>query len=475
MPGVRTTHREYDQYTPVWQQCDDVIDGQRAMHKAGERYLPKLTDETDTAYKARVKQTDFFNASWRTIAGLVGMAFRKDPAVEVPAAIEPYLDNIDLAGTTLYTFAKEVCEEVLEYGRLGLLVDHPPMPENVTAITQAMAERIGLRPTLKKYGPEHIINWRYSTVGNATVLTMVVLKEQAEIAKSEFEYDTEDRYRVLDLDERGQYRQRVYRIDDKGRDELVEGPIYPQMNGRALDFIPFTILGTNGAALECDEPPLIDLIDANIAHYQVNSSYRNGLHFIALPTACFFGVTEDETSGGIYIGARRALAFRDPNASASFLEFKGDGIPSIERALKDIEQRMAILGARMLADETTQVETLGATQIKRTGENSVLASIVIGVSQVLTKALEVMRDWAGASGEVKFEISREFLPAGMDPAKMRELLAAWQSGAISFEDYFLNMQQADIIRAEKTFEEHQEQVDAQGVVMPALSGSVAAA
>ena len=86
-----------------------------------------------------------------------------------------------------------------------------------------------------------------------------------------------------------------------------------------------------------------------------------------------------------------------------------------------------------------------------------------------------MRDWAGASGEVKFEISREFLPTGMDPAKMRELLAAWQSGAISFEDYFLNMQSADIIRAEKTFEEHQEQVDAQGVVMPALSGSVAAA
>ena len=474
MSGVRTTHREYDEYAEVWRTCDDVVDGQRAMHKAGERYLPKLTEEGSDAYKARVKQTDFYNATWRTIAGLVGMAFRKDPTVEVPAAIEPYMANIDLAGTTLYTFAKEVCEEVLEYGRMGLLVDHPPMPENVAAITQAMAERIGLRPTLKKYGPEHIINWRYATIGNATVLAMVVLKEEAEIAKSEFEFDEEDRYRVLDLDENGQYRQRVYRIDDKGRDELVEGPIYPQMNGRALGFIPFYIIGTNGMALECDEPPLIDLIYANIAHYQVNSSYRSGLHFIALPTACFFGATEDETNGGIYLGSRRALAFRDPNANASFLEFKGDGIPSIERALQGIEQRMAVLGARMLADETSQVETLGATQIKRTGENSVLASIVIGVSQVLTRALEVMRDWSGASGEVKFGISREFLPAGMDPAKMRELLAAWQSGAISFEDYFLNMQSADIIRAEKTFEEHREQVDSQGLAMPAPSATVAA-
>ena len=475
MSGVRTTHREYDEYAEVWRTCDDVVDGQRAMHKAGERYLKKLTDETADAYKARLSRADFYNATWRTIAGLVGMAFRKDPTIEVPAAIVPYLDNIDLAGTTLYTFAKEVCEEVLEYGRMGLLVDHPPMPENVAAITQAMAERIGLRPTLKKYGPEHIINWRYSTVGNATVLTMVVLKEEAEIAKSEFEFDEEDRYRVLDLDERGQYRQRVYRIDDKGRDELVEGPIYPQMNGRALGFIPFYILGTNGMALECDEPPLIDLIDANIAHYQVNADYRHGLHFTGLPTLFLAGVQQEEGKAPFYIGSSAAITSPHPDAKGAYIEFTGQGLGAMREALASLEQRMAVLGARMLADETSQVETLGATQIKRTGENSVLASIVIGVSQVLTRVLEVMRDWSGASGEVKFEISREFLPTGMDPAKMRELLAAWQSGAISFEDYFLNMQSADIISADKTFEQHQEQVDAQGVVMPALSGSVAAA
>lgn len=474
MSGVRTTHREYDEYAEVWRTCDDVVDGQRAMHKAGERYLPKLTEEGSDAYKARVKRADFYNATWRTIAGLVGMAFRKDPTVEVPAAIEPYLANIDLAGTTLYTFAKEVCEEVLEYGRLGLLVDHPPMPENVTSLSQKAAETRGLRPSLRKYGPEHIINWRYGKVSNAKTLTMVVLQEEAQIAKSEFEFDEENRYRVLDLDENGQYRQRVYRIDDKGRDELVEGPIYPQMFGRALDFIPFYIIGTNGMALECDEPPLIDLIDANIAHYQVNADYRHGLHFTGLPTLFLAGVQQEEGNAPFYIGSSAAITSPHPDAKGAYIEFTGQGLGAMREALASLEQRMAVLGARMLADETSQVETLGATQIKRTGENSVLASIVIGVSQVLTRALEVMRDWSGASGEVKFEISREFLPAGMDPAKMRELLAAWQSGAISFEDYFLNMQSADIIRAEKTFEEHREQVDSQGLAMPAPSATVAA-
>lgn len=459
MPGVRTTHKEYDRFIEVWKTCDDVVSGQRAMHKAGERYLPRLNDEDTSSYLARVKRSDFANYTWRTIAGLVGMAFRKQPTVTLPAAIEPFAANIDLAGTTLYTLAKEITEEVLEYGRLGLLVDHPPMPENIRALSARAAESQGLRPTLKKYAPENIINWRWIKRGNATVLGMVVLKEQAEIPKDEFEVAVEDRYRVLDLDENGFYRQRVFRIDNLGRDELVEGPIYPVMLGQPMRDITFFLLGTNGAALTCDEPPLIDLIDANVAHYQVNSDYRHGLHFTALPTLFLAGVAQEPGGKAFYIGSAAAITTPDPNAKGSYIEFTGQGLTPIKEALTALEQRMAVLGARMIADETRQAETLGATEIKRTGENSVLASIVIGVSQTIEKALRVMADWAGASGEVKFEISTEFLPTGMDPAKMRELLAAWQAGAMSFEDYFQNMQRADLIRAEKTFEQHQDEID----------------
>lgn len=466
MAGVRTTHREYDEYAEVWRTCDDVIDGQRAMHKAGERYLPKLINETSEAYDARLKRSDFYNASWRTIAGLVGMAFRKDPTVEVPAAIEPWLENIDLAGSSLYTLAKGITEDVLEYGRIGLLVDHPPMPKNVTAISQATAEQLGLRPTIKVYSAEHIINWRYQTIGNATVLALVVLKEEVEVQKSEFEFDCEDRYRVLDLDEGGRYRQRVFRIDKRGKDEQVGEDIYPQRGGQALSSLPFTILGTNGAALECDEPPLVDLIDANIAHYQVQSDYRHGLHFTALPTLFLAGVQQEEGGQPFYIGSSAAITSPHPEAKGSFIEYTGQGLMPIKDALAALEQRMAVLGARMIADESGQVETLGATQIKRQGENSVLASIVIAVSTAIQNALQTMADWAGATGDVKFEISREFLPVGLDAQRMTALLANVQAGYVSHQEYFDLLQRADVIDAGKTFEAHQEEVDASAMPAP---------
>lgn len=474
--GVRATHKKYDDLSPVWQRCSDVSDGQRAMHKRGETYLPKLKDETDAAYQARLKRSDFFNATWRTIAGLVGMAFRKAPTVTVPKSIEPFLDNIDLAGTSLTTMAQELVEEVLEYGRIGLLVDHPVVPENVTALTKIAAEAMGLRPTFKTYGAEDIRNWRTTTIGNVTVLSMVILGECAAVDDGEFAQVEEDRYRVLDLIPNAQgamtYRQRVFRVDKHGKDEQVGEDIFPLMNGNPLGFIPFYIIGPNGMSIDPEDPPLIDLVDRNVAHYQVNADYRHGLHFTGLPTPIVAGYQQDPTATQeFYIGSTTAWVFPDPQAKAFFLEFTGQGLAPMKAALEAIERQMAVLGARMIADENRQAETLGATQIKRAGENSVLSAIVNAVSVVLTNALDVMAEWAGSPGETVYEISRDFLPVAMTAQEMTSLIAAWQSGALSEAELFDLWKRGDIIDGAKTLEEHQAEIE----IAPAVPRPVAVA
>jgi hypothetical protein len=130
----------------------------------------------------------------------------------------------------------------------------------------------------------------------------------------------------------------------------------------------------------------------------------------------------------------------------------------MQQALKEIEQRMAILGARMIADETRQAETLGATQIKRAGENSVMAAIVIAVSQAFTWALEVMAEWSGADGDVVFEINREFSPVGLSSQELVAYMAAVQQGLMSDIEFYELLQRGDIVDGEKSFEEHQEEV-----------------
>ncbi len=458
--GVSSHHPEYDEYLPKWQRCSDVVDGQDAVHAAGTKYLPKLVDETDDGYKARLARSDLFNATWRTIAGLVGLAFRKEPAVVLPAGMDAYAKDITMSGVTLDSLARELVEDVLEYGRMGLLVDHPPV--NVMPANKAAAEQLGLRPALKLYEAEHMINWKYAYIRSRWTLTMVVLTEEAAIPDGEFGETCETRYRVLDLEKTGDayvYRQRVYRVNDKGEDELLEGPIYPTMNRKVLDFIPFSFVGPEGRGSCIDEPPLIDLVDANIAHYQINADYRHGLHYTALPTLFLAGVTT-ESGEKFYIGGNKAITAPDPNARGMFIEFTGAGLGAIAEALKTTTQQMAVLGARMIADESRHVETLGATQIKRAGEYSILASIVIAVSEALEWALTIFAQWAGMQGDVTYQINREFSPVPMDSQMLQALVGAWQSGAISEAELFNQLQVADVIDGHKTFEEHQAEVAA---------------
>ena len=471
--GVRATHPTYDKLSQQWRRCSDAVDGQDAMRARREEYLPKLTDEEDAAYNARLKRSDFYGAMWRTIAGLAGMAFRKPLTLEAPAGMLPLLNDVNMAGKSLDKLAKGCVEDMLEYGAFGLMVDHPPMPEGVTAISQAAAERMGLRPMIQYYEVESIINWRYARINNQHQLVQVVLKESADVGKDEFDRATEDRYRVLDLvplmGDAGQswaYRQRVFRINEKGEDQLVS-EAYPLMGNRALDRIPFKIVG----ALE--EPPLLDLADANIAHYQINSDYRHGLHFTGLPTLFLAGVTLDDGQS-IYIGGSAAITAPDPNAKAEYIEFSGQGLQETREALRALEQRMAVLGARMLADETAQAETLGGTQIKRAGENSILAATVIEVSDALTWALELFRDWMPTTGEVRYEINRDFNPAGLDAQQLTALVGAVQAGQISEQEFFDLLQRHDVVRAEKTFEEHQEEIGSQGPARPDAIGIAAA-
>lgn len=469
--GVRTTHKGYDTYSSKWKRCRDAVAGQDAMHSAKTAYLPKLVDENETSYSARIKRSNFFNGTWRTIAVLLGMMFRKPANLEVPAGIEDYLDDVTMSGTTFPSFAREVAGEVLEVGRVGILVDHPAPPENVQAITVAAAQELGLRPTMQIYHAESILNWKHRNVRNRNVLSMVVLKECASVDEGEFEVRELDRYRVLDLDAADLYRVRLFEVVD-GKDVQIGADYYPLMNGNPLGYIPFAIVGVDGVDSSLDEPPLIDLVDANIAHYQINSDYRHGLHFTGLPTLFLAGVQMEEGQK-FHVGSTAAIASSDPNAKGSFIEFTGQGLSETREALKEIKQEMAMLGARAIADETTQAETLGGTAIKRSGENSILSSIAIAVSEALEWALGIFAQWAGQSGTVEYQINRDFLPTLLDAQQLTALMGAVQAGELSSQSFFELLQRGDVVDAELTYEDERARIEAGGPPAPVVPGVAA--
>ena len=469
---VNSKHKSYTAMSAKWRRCRDVAAGQDSVYQAGALYLPKLKEQSETDYKAYQQRTSFYNASFRTIVGLVGMLFRKPPKIEVPESITELLKNVDGAGEPFQLFVQDICENTLTVGRVGVLVDYPAAPADAT---QADAQRLNLRPTMQLYTTENIINWKTGNVNNQTVLTMVVLQECVDVVIDEFECKEEERWRVLDLVdvaatetsvEGKKYRQRVFKrrsdadAQIPGAEQFIQDgdDIFPTMNNAAMSFSPFVIMGTDDVSVDVDDPPLIDLVDVNLSHYRTTADYSHGCHFTGLPTLFLAGFKKENPDDKIYIGSEAAIVTSNENAKAQFVEIKGEFL-ALEKKLDREEKQMAVLGARMLEPQIRGVESADAAAIHRKGEESVLSSMAQAISLGVSCALRWFVEWAGmdASGVV-FELNRDFYPAPLSSQMLTALLMAWQQGGLSDQELFDNMKAGEVIAQDVTIEDHQAQI-----------------
>lgn len=442
---LTTNHLDYDSMAPKWQRCRDAASGQDAVHAAGKRYLPELKKQQPDEYAAYKLRALFYNATWRTIAAMSGMLFRKAPIIEVPSIMGKHLDNITGDGDSFGVLSQKIAEDVLAVGRCGVLVDHPPVDQDATMLDYAAAD---FRPTMYFYKAEDIYNWH--TDGHR--ITMVRLKEKQVIRMDEFDFEEAEQYRILDLD-LGHYRQRIFR-KIKGKEELqqIGDDIIPVINGKRLDYIPFQFFNVSSLTAKVEEPPLIDLVNVNMAHYRATADYEHGLHYCGLPTPFICGHSSD-ASEEMYIGGNAAWIFPNPDTKVGFLEFTGAGLEPLRQSLADKQTMMAILGARMLAEQKKAAETAEAAGIHRAGENATLAVIADTLTDGLKRCLEYYAAWLGSTEEIQYRINKDFLPSPMSAADITARMGLWQAGAISLEDLINELKKGEIIAEDRSAED----------------------
>ncbi len=475
--GVRSTHKDYDAMAPLWERCADVAAGTEALRRKTTQYLPKLTDETNDEYEARLNRTTLYNATWRTIVGFLGLLFRKPAVIDVPESVQPLMDDVTLTGVPLRLFAAEVSEALLVKGRLGIWVNFPAVPDG---LTRADVEALNLRPSMSLYCAESIRNWRCDRVMNRTVLSQVILHEEYEERETEFDTKCIDRYRVLDLtqeDANGApldqfvYRIRVFEVrrnanGEGEEDVMVEGPFYPLMNGKPLNFIPFYFISPDDTTPEVDIPPFVDLVDVNLSHYRATADYEHGCHWSGIPTVVITGHTLGEGES-IRVGGAAALVFPDPMANAQMLEVGTGGFTALEKNLDRKEAQMVVLGARLLEVQKPGIEAAETALIHRSGEQSILASISQTISTGITEALKVFVAWASApSDKAAFILNRDFFHTPMPAEMINAMVKSWQTGAISFETLFENLKKGELYQPDAKVEEEKSLIAAGKAMLP---------
>lgn len=461
MPIIKNPEAQHPTYKCLlhrWKKVRDFVGGCDKVKAEGMRYLPMLSGQDSVEYDAYKLRAFFFSVTQRTLNAFVGMVFRKPSTIEAKkSVVDGFLSRCTAKRKPVEKLERAVFRELCAQGRVGLLID---LPEEADANTE---------PWIAVYSAENIINWRYGADEKGSQrLEFVVLKEEVHEPdpKNPDEVVCVEQWRELELlaaraapDEPVTWvcQYALWRKTEKkagtteqGYERIKQGVI--TVNGRALSVFPFHLIDVTDEEEGELVPPMEAIAEVNHSHYLTSADLEHGRHFTALPTPYVTGA--EKTDKQLKIGSQTAWMISEPQATVGMLEFTGNGLAALEKGLEQKRDMAAALGARMLEDQKKAVEATQTHEIRRSGETSVLATIARQASAALTGVFKTISEhFLPSIGEIKDDLNTDFSAMSLSAQDLTALVAAMQSGAISEETFFYNMEQAEMYPPGHTFDE----------------------
>ena len=446
-----------------WNVTRSVINGDQAVKKA--KLLPYLnpidvSEANNKRNESYVERAVFYNATGRTLDGLIGIAFKKDPQVNLPAFLDYLKTDCDGSENSIYQQAQSVVSNVLQAGRHGLLVD-------IDSRTN--------RPVIKSYSAESIINWRYE----GTSLVMVVLQETIEEPDG-YGLNVIDQYRELLLVE-GRYVVRLWRADKDGNPQLVvaidaNGNASDEMVARSkskssLPFIPFRFVGSRNNDSTIDDVPLYSLARLNIAHFRNSADYEDSVFYVGQAQPWIAGLTEEwrdhlEKQTTAYVGSRSPFLLPE-GGSFGFAQPSPNSL--VKEAMDQKEAQMVALGARLLDQNAVQV-----TATQNENDKEVSTSVLSMCAANTNEAYQTAISWCAAlldktlslvEEQNSFKINQDYSRVSIDAPAVTALVAMWQTGVIAKPDVRSYLRSVGILATERTDEDIDGDLETEG---PAL-------
>ena len=448
MADVTYLHHGYVKASDFWLMTERAATGYEI-----DKYIPTLNKSDNSAQNkdrndAYKERAVYYNATGRTITGLIGTAYRRQPLLEVGASLEYVEENIDGQGLGIDQQSMKATKEILKKGRSGLLVDYPATDRQTTLADQ---ESGYIRPSCVLIEAQNITNWALEKKGASMLLSLVVIKETYVIPSDDFGGEVKTQYRVLKLEE-GRYIVEIW------RQGLTSWAIYEQYeprlsSGAALDYIPFAFIGAEDNDSNIGSIPALDLSRLNIAHYRNSADYEDTAFFSGQVQPYITGLTETWRdhleSEGIYIGSRAPLLLPE-GGSFGMSQAQPNIIP--REAMSHKEQQMASLGASLI-EMGGAVKTATQAAMENQIQHSVLSLVVTNVSDAYTKALEWMGAFTGDTTEPSYEINKDFMEARLDPQMLTALIQAWQSGRYPSSDLWAKLKEGGVISPDRDDED----------------------
>lgn len=448
-----TTSAAYDYMRPKWDMISTLLGGTATMRAAGQRYLPQHPHESNDNYADRLNTTVLYNMTDLTLDSLVGKPFSdpvkvKDNLPELEG--DNFVDDVDLQGTNLHRFCRAWFREGLAKCFAHVLIDMPRVDMTVPRTLQDDLDEKN-RPYWTLISPENVLFIEYAKV-DGVIKPVHVRIWETEVVRDGFTERTVNHIRVLEPGWWYIYEQRL--------DPRTKKPIWVEVDGGMtdIDYVPLVTFYANQDGPMTGKPPLEDLANLNIAHWQSGSDQRNILTVARFPMLAVSGAHDTPNNDVMVIGPRQLLATRAENGKFYYVEHTGAAIEAGANDLEKLEQEMASYGAEFLRKRPGGT-TATARALDSAEATSPLQDMTLNFKDCVHTALWMTADWLGKKFEGQVEITTDFGPEEVKDADMRVLAEARRNRDLSRKHFLDEMKRRGALADDFDNEENVEELE----------------
>jgi hypothetical protein len=423
---------------PHWELLEALQGGTFAIRKGHRKYLPQEPREQDLSYDVRLQRSVCSPFTTRIEKMLAGMLTRKPVRLDdVTDQIREQLFDVDLQGNDLQSWLFSTSRICLRYGHVGVLVDAPKAGDNG-------------RPYWISYSPKDVLGWRYDLTDGQQKLTQLRLFEKVLVPDGLYGEKQVEQVRVLTP---GAFE--IFQKDQKGDFRVVDE------GTTSLSEIPFSVAYSNRIGLLESFPPLADIAELNLQHYQVQSDLSNQLHLSAVPLLALFGFPQSAEE----ISAGPGEAFALPTDSrAEYIEPAGNSYDAQFRRLAQIEAQINELGLAAVMGAKLVGETAEAKRIDRSQGDATMMQVAMQMQDMIDNCLRFHADYLQESQAGSSLVNRDFMGARLEPQEIQALLQLYTAGTVTQETLLLQLEAGEVLGDDFDVEAELEATQAGGLM-----------
>jgi len=423
---------------PHWELLEALQGGTFAIRKGHRKYLPQEPREQDSSYDVRLQRSVCSPYTIRIERMLAGMLTRKPVRLDdVTDQIREQLFDVDLQGNDLQSWLFSTSKLCLRYGHVGVLVDAPKAGDNG-------------RPYWISYSPKDILGWRHELTDGQQKLTQLRLSEKILVPDGLYGEKQVEQVRVLTP---GAFE--IFQKDQKGDFRVVDE------GTTSLSEIPFSVAYSNRTGVLESFPPLADIAELNLQHYQVQSDLSNQLHISAVPLLALFGFPQSAEE--ISAGPGEAFALPE-TARAEFIEPAGNSYDAQFRRLDQIVEQINELGLAAVMGAKLSAETAESKRIDRSQGDSTMMVVAQQMQDMIDNCLRFHADYLQESQAGSSLVNRDFMGARLEPQEIQALLQLYTAGTVTQETLLLQLEAGEVLGDDFDVEAELEATQAGGLL-----------